>query len=308
MKTATIDSSLAYFASIAVVLGIVLPLVSVAVYVADPSLQISSGTAEATVGVGVILRAMAQRLFRAGATNVVRLTFGTMTRTVARTAVTRAVRIFIRSSAGSLAKEMAGDTQVPPRTSLSSVSFGLLGTAFSFWGVLLFKSPEVVEELQTALPLSFTFMIAAALIPLVCLCVACWLAARVFGTQTHFLTGIDGLLIQAYFTLSGSFLPMTTDFEFQGEQRSKSRSSLFALSVLLVICLVLRVVGIQLHSPQLIFVSAMFLTYLFVYAFPVKPLLGFHIWRHNKLLWLCMFAPILAAFIYAFPPSVAALL
>jgi hypothetical protein len=312
MKTATIDRSLTYFASVTVVLFVALPLVAVSAYIAEPKDSMSPGAVEATVGVGVILRAVAQRLFRAGASNVVRLTFGTMTRTIARTAVTRTIRIFIRSSAGSVAKDLMGrdgeSVQVAPRASLTAIIYGLIGTAFSFWGVLLFTSMTVVEQLHDELGLSVGFMILAALIPLVYLCLACLLATRLFHTTTSFLTGLDGLLIQAYFTLSGSFLPMTTDFEFHGSPRAKSFSSLFAIFLMMFAFGVLRVLGAQLGDSSLVFASAMFLTYLFVYSFPVKPLLGFNIWRHSKLLWLCMFIPILAAFLFVFPQSVAALL
>lgn len=312
MKSTTIDRSLTYFASVTVVVFVAFPLLAVSIYIAEPKVSLSPGATEATVGVGVILRAVAQRLFRAGATNVVRLTFGTMTRTIARTAVTRTIRIFIRSSAGSLAKDIVGRddeaVQAAPRVSLLSVIYGLVGTALSFWGVLFFTSASVVEQLENDLGLSMGFMILAALIPLAVLSLICLYTARLFHTRTSFLTGVDGLLIQAYFTLSGSFLPMTTDFEFHGSPRSKSHSSLFAIFLMMLAFIALRVLGSTLENSALIFSSAMFLTYLFVYSFPVKPLLGFNIWHHSKILWLCMFAPILLAFLFVFPQSVAALL
>lgn len=312
MNSTTIDRSLTYFASVTVVAFVALPLVVVSIYIAEPKVSLSPGATEATVGVGVILRAVAQRLFRAGATNVVRLTFGTMTRTIARTAVTRTIRIFIRSSAGSLAKDIMGRddevVQAAPRSSLLAIIYGLIGTALSFWGVLLFTSLSVVKQLEDELGLSMGFMILAAILPLVFLCFACLLAARLFQTRTIFLTRVDGLMIQAYFTLSGSFLPMTTDFEFHGSPRSKSHSSLFAIFLMMLAFIALRVLGAQLENSALIFASAMFLTYLFVYSFPVFPLLGFNIWHHSKLLWLCMFAPVLLAFLFVFPQSVAALL
>ena len=311
MKAWSIDRSLGWFAFINIAFLMLLPLVAISIYIVEPRVSLSPGATEATVGVGVILRAITRRLFRAGASNVVRLTFGTMTRTVARTAVNRTIRIFVRSSAGSLAKDLAGGevrVESGPNVSGRAIILGIIATAISFWGVLFVKAESMATPLNESLGLSVAFMMLAAVIPLVFLSFCCMLAGWVWGTKVLFSTGLDGLLIQGYFTVSGSFLPMTTDFEFRGTGRACSHSAILTIGLMMTAFGVLGVLGSQLHSPALVFLSAMFLTYVFVYAFPVRPLLGYCIWNHSKLLWLGIFVPILAAFLFLFPQSLAALL
>ncbi len=312
MKSWSVDRALGIFAFLNLALFMFLPLLVISIYISEPRIATSSGVTEATVGVGVILRAITQRLFRAGASNAVRLTFGTMTRTMARTAVNRTIRVFVRSSAGSLAKELAGNegATVGPSAVASgrAILLGIVATSFSFWGVLMIKSNTGNTPLGESLGLSLAFMLVAAAVPLVVLGLCCLLSARLFGTQYLISTGLDGLLIQGYFTFSGSFLPMTSDFEFRGSTRACSYSSIFTLSLMMIAFAAFGILGAQRHDSALVFLSAMFLAYVFVYSFPVKPLLGYCIWNHSKLLWLILFLPVLAAFLFIFPQSLAALL
>ncbi|MCM2369887.1 hypothetical protein [Aporhodopirellula aestuarii] len=312
MSSAHIDRTLNIASVLSIALFMFAPLVAVSIYIAAPGATLAEGTAEATVGVGVILRAVARRLFRAGARNVIRVTFGTMTRTVARTATTRLLRVFLRSVAGSAAKDMMdGEPKEDSQSasvSMMAIAIGVIGTALSFWGVLKFADTASVHALNSELGLSLPVLLAGAVIPLACFAVICRLAGKLFSAKTIFTTGFDGLLIQSYFTISGSFLPMTTDFEFQGKRKRCANAAILSLSIMLIIFAALRWIGIQTDNDFSIFLSAMFLTYAFVYSFPVQPLLGYSIWDRSKWMWLLMFAPILSAFLFAFPGVVAALL
>jgi hypothetical protein len=307
-----IDHILSFAAAFSVLLLIFGPLVAVSMYIATPAQTLATGAAEATVGVGVILRAVGRRLFRAGATHTIRITFGTITRTVARTITTRLVKLFIRSVAGSIAKDMMAaeksDKVLGSQSFAAPVFVGTIATALSFWGVLSLAGADLVEALNQELHLPVLTLLVGAAIPLVCFALAGRACALLFSADLDLRTGIDGLLVQAYFTFSGAFLPMTTDIEFKGGSDRCAKAAACSLLIMLTFFVAFRTIGSLLDHDFSIYLSAMFLIYSFVYAFPVKPLLGNSIWAYNKWWWLLTFLPIILGFIFAFPGAVAALL
>lgn len=62
MKAWSIDRSLGWFAFINIAFLMLLPLVAISIYIVEPRVSLSPGATEATVGVGVILRAITRRL------------------------------------------------------------------------------------------------------------------------------------------------------------------------------------------------------------------------------------------------------
>lgn len=99
--TQRLDKTLSWIAFASVFACLFLPMLLISYYVSEEASSLATGTAEATVGVGVVLRAIARRLFRAGASNVARLTFGTMTRALSRTAISRVTKLVVRGTVAS---------------------------------------------------------------------------------------------------------------------------------------------------------------------------------------------------------------
>ena len=115
--------------------------------------------------------------------------------------------------------------------------------------------------------------------------------------QTAYRTEIDGLVLQAYFTGAGSFLPMTTDVEYYGDKQTHCKLACAALIGMFALFGIFFIAGEVLNMSSLNFLGSMLLIYCFVYCFPIEPLEGHIIWSHSKLLWLAISIPILAAFV-----------
>ena len=123
---------------------------------------------------------------------------------------------------------------------------------------------------------------------------------RLAGVRVIYHTEIDGILLQAYFTGAGSFLPLSTDVEFRGEERAQQSVAIFALTGLFTVFLVLAALRARPGgSPDL--GAAMFLIYSFIYCFPIRPLEGRMVWDRSRLIWLLIALPILLAFLWWLP-------
>ena len=111
-------------------------------------------------------------------------------------------------------------------------------------------------------------------------------------------------MLQAYFTGAGSFLPLTTDVEYEGDDKSACKLAVGSLLGMLGFFGIFFVAGGIYNLAILKFLGSMFLVYCFVYSFPIKPLEGHFIWSFNKLVWLLVMLPILISFMtcmdYAF--------
>ncbi len=126
--------------------------------------------------------------------------------------------------------------------------------------------------------------------------------------KVQFQTGIDGLLLQAYFTGGGSFLPLTTDVHYEGSPRKRAIVSATALIGLFLIHLLLLFPAYWFDSYLYRYASGMFLLYCFIYAFPIRPLDGHSLWNWSGWLWLLFFLPIFLSFMLNIPGSFNAIL
>ena len=274
---------------------------------------------EATVGVAVILRATARRLMRSGSSSIMRTTLSAYTRASGRAVTRRAVKFGMRVLFGSVSrqvvdetvKEAGGETsqETEPDTTVGwfSLPVGALALLLSFWGILCVIPEEKAAELTTDKGLGFWTAAGFATIPLVVYALMNLVGGRLFGVHVRMTSALDGLLLQAYFTGAGSFLPMTTDFEYEGgSDGANAKVAAFSLGVLYLIHLGLNAFGGG--SYQVEFLSTMFLIYCFVYSFPIKPLEGYDILKFNKLLWFVFWVPILWSFGVSLPNTFAGIL
>lgn len=266
---------------------------------------------EITVGIAVILRATARRLLRTGARNILRTTFGTFSRATARAMTRRFVRIAAHSMTGAYVRQVAGvdnpddlaDEGVEPKWWSSPLGLGLgfVALTLSFWGVLWVSTVAVREDVLTAgggISLPIASLLAG--VPILVYAGMLLAAARYWQVKLRFSTAIDGLFLQAYFTGAGSFLPMTTDTEYEGHKHDQAKVAVVGLAGLYfghLVCEFLSGGGD--NTAQ--FMSAVFLIYCFVYSFPIAPLEGHLIWKRSKLLWCLLWIPILFSFLKQLP-------
>ncbi len=315
MKTATFDRLSFVLALSCLVLFVFLPLGVIYLFQAGGVDVAARQSGEVAVGIAVVLRATARRWLRAGSSNLLRTTLGTYSRTSARTLTRRVVKSAGRVVLGLLVKGRGEgehlDADAPAVgiwLSWIGLLVGFAALCLSFWGVLALQSHDEVAKLTQSGEVSIGMATLLSGGPLLVYAAAIFLAGRVWGVEVHFRTALDGLLLQAYFTGAGSFLPMTTDAEYVGRDEAKHRVAAVALGTLYVFHLGLSAAAHWTGSYVLLFAGSMFLTYCFVFSFPVRPLEGHYLWARSRLLWLCFWLPILASFIGSLPDSFAAIL
>lgn len=279
----------------------------VAIHVFGESIEFGrEAPGEVKVGLIVILRATFRRLLRGLSVNIMQTTIGTFGRTSARTVTRRFVRFVGRVLFGSVLQDNIDDAEevapTPKETNpgvlkqLVSLFLGFVGLCLSFWGILNVIPSEEVEIIIGSRGLSELEAVLLAGVPLLAYAFLHWGFGRKFGVRTVYCTEIDGLILQGYFTGAGSFLPMTTDIEYYGENKANCNLAVSALLGMLFFFVICYIAGELFHMPGLNFLSSMFLIYGFVYCFPIEPLEGHMIWSRSKLLWAAVTLPILLAF------------
>ncbi|MCL4206860.1 MAG: hypothetical protein KJ000_30630 [Pirellulaceae bacterium] len=311
MKAATFDCLSFALALACLLLLVFLPLWLIYAYQAEGIGETARTTGEVTVGVAVVLRATVRRWFRTGSRNLLRSTLGTYSRASARTLTRRMIKSASRILMGSLLKNGAKELDTANGTAKSSLAGLLIGfpaLCLSFWGVLAMQTHDDLMNITQdgAIPIWLAALVGGA--PLLAYAAIVTLAGRVWGIKVQFQTAIDGLLLQSYFTGAGSFLPMTTDVEYVGRAEAKPRVAAVALGSLYAAHLGLLAAANWTGSHLLLLASTMFLTYCFVFSFPIRPFEGYYLWSRSKLLWLIFWIPILASFIGSLPESFAELL
>jgi len=280
-----------------------LPMIAIHLYSVGMELE-SEAPGEITVGLVVILRATFRRLLRGFSTNILQTTIGAFGRTSARAVTRRFVKFAGRVLFGSILQDSFGRTsnqnKAPKEVSVLrqvvSLCIGFVGLCLSFWGILHVIPEEHANIIVTSKGLSNIEVAVMAGLPLLFYAFLHKVFGRYFHVKTSYSTEIDGLLLQGYFTGAGSFLPLTTDVEYHGEDKDKCRLAVSALLGMLGFFGIFFLVGSLFHDSSLIFLGSMFLVYSFVYCFPIKPLEGHFIWSYNKLVWLMVTIPILVAF------------
>lgn len=292
------------------------PLLAAGYYYAQPeSMQVDA--AAETVGVGVILRAMFRRLLRSGARGVMQATVGTVSRASFRTMTRRVVRVGIKSlttairRSPQMAGDAAGDGSAEPDAQPLPLALttGLLALALSLAGVLLvldLEQPSLQQAPRLTTVLGGMPFVAAVLLgtlPYAVYAALLLAAAPYCGAQVRFRTGWEALLLQAYFTGSGSYLPLSTDSEISGPQPARMRLALVGLGSLLALHWGFAAAALYFDSYPLQYVAGMFLLYCFVFSFPISPLDGYYLWTSSRWLWLAVWIPILASFILIMPET-----
>ena len=315
MKSATFDYLSFALALACLLLLVFLPLWLIYLYEVESFEGTTRPTGEIAVGVAVVLRATVRRWFRAGSRNLLRSTIGAYSRASARTLTRRVVKSASRILIGSLIKNgkektarKVDATTTTVHQSIAGLLIGFVALCLSFWGVLALQSHgDLMEITQSGtIPIWMASLLGGT--PLLVYAAVIVLAGRIWGVRVHFQTAVDGLLLQGYFTGAGSFLPMTTDVEYDGRNEVKHRVAAVALGALYAAHLGLQAAAQWTGSHVLLFASTMFLTYCFVYSFPIRPFEGYYLWSRSWLLWLVFWIPILASFIGSLPDSFAALL
>lgn len=286
-----------------------LPLVLVYRYQMQQSEGISQRGAEAAVGVAVILRTTFRRLLRASTSNLLRTSVGTLSRTGARTMTRRLARTASRFILGVLtvrplteSDDRSGARWRETAVNWFSIALGFVALALSFAYVAsaLFRTGN--ENLASLTPnrvYSIAELSLCAACPLLVYAAVAYWIARYFGSRIRVYTAMDGLLLQAYFAGAGSFLPMTTDIEFEADERTRFKISTGVLIILYVAHLLLQRAATMV--PDALPLSAFFLVYCFVYGFPIPPLEGFWIWKGSRFVWVLVWVPILISFITSLP-------
>jgi Zn-dependent protease len=245
-------------------------------------------------------------------------TVGTFARTSVRAATRRVVRVAAKTSLLLFRPDAAEsnedhDSEQRPGRSGIALLIGLIALTASFAGILAMVTPQQRMDLVTptadnagTLAIetpTFWLMCVLASAPMGVYAAISLLTARWAGVRVEFRTGLDSVLLQAYFTGAGSFLPLTTDSELSGDSKSCGRAAGANLLTLLIVAVGLWFWGEQTGNPWIAFAAAMFLVYAFVFAFPILPLDGGYVFRESKLVWFLMWLGFLLAFLKLIPES-----
>lgn len=292
-------------AVLAVLVLMFAPLFAIDLYGA--SLQGVSGRGtEATVGIAVILRATARRFLRGASSNVMRTTAGALGRTSARALTRRSVKFAGRLFFGSMVSQAAdeGDDEKPATAASQAfaLGFGFVALCASFRGILYVVPESIADQIAASVGVGTWTASLLAGLPLLIYAGLHLLFGSWLGVRTRYRTELDGVLLQAYFTGAGSFLPLTTDVDYEGTAEAKRKLATCSILGMFVLHLLLHYAGEFLGSGHVSFLSSVTLLYAFVYCFPIRPLEGHFIWSVHKGLWLLVTLPILVAFLFWLPP------
>ena len=314
MNTPGFERCAAWASGLWIGLVLFVPLLIIHRYQSNDPLAVASA-AEATVGIGVVVRATARRLLTTAASSLMRTGIVTLTRASARTFMRRMIRVSVRTVFGALARDVAHTNEdlvdADPNTHqhpLIALALGFGGLWLSFWFVLTLLTPAQSTSVLLAPALSPVLAATLAALPVVVYAFLAYLSARKQGTSVGYTTAIDGLLLQAYFAGSGSFLPVTTDLQYTGDGKQRMWASFSALGGLFLIHLLLSILWIWTDAYAVLFASTMFLIFCFVHSFPIRPLEGHDIWRESKVAWLALWVPIALSFFLSLPASFTAFL
>lgn len=293
-------------------LGILfLPLVLIYLYQEERGTGSQLAGAEVAVGVAVMLRTTFRRLLRAGTTNLLRTSLGAFSRTSARAMTRTLSRRLARVAARVVLRvltvrpdTMSALTPEVNSGALSGVAvvLGFLALALSF----AFVATHQTTAVSHAYSISQLSLLAA--FPLLVYVAASYSMARRFGTRIRVNTALDGLLLQAYFAGAGSFLPMTTDIEYEADESTRFRIATRVLLILYVSHLALQWIAVVFDFPAISTLASFLLLYSFVYSFPIRPLEGFSVWKGSRVVWLLLCVPILVSFLAWLPPAIMDLL
>ena len=251
---------------------------------ADVGLVASAGGI--TIGIAAIFRSISR--------NLLRTSVGVVARTAARAISRHWTDHVVQWLEKTLKRSSVERAPRHEPHNTVSIVVGVIGMAMSYCGVLLVVPESVRASVLGGSPLWLAG--ALATVPLLCYFGFVFLAGRLFSVRVVARTELDGLVLQLYFTLAGSFLPLVSDGEYHGPRKQKAFAALFSLSGLLGAHVVLHALAGVLAVPILAHLAALFLLYAFVLALPLHPLDGGEIWAGHKGLWGLFFGAVLFAF------------
>ena len=105
------------------------------------------------------------------------------------------------------------------------------------------------------------------------------------GLTARYVTRIDGIIIQILFTLAGSFMPLSSEMAPQGDKRKDAIAATTSLLVLLFLAFVCYFTAVLTGSLTAAYLADLFVIFPMVHSFPIPPLDGDYIFKHNKGLW-----------------------
>ncbi|MCB9760948.1 MAG: hypothetical protein H6739_14005 [Alphaproteobacteria bacterium] len=269
-----------------------LPMLLIGELVDAPETPDSAVAMGATAALGAI--------FRASARNILRSTFMMAIRATSRAVSRRVARAVLRSLMSLFLPTMKlPELKLRRMPGWLAVSIGFVALILSFAGVLAQVDDSTRASLTAGTPGPFVAVLAA--LPLLAHATMMRFLARYHKLQVSFETTIDGLLLQAYFTGAASFLPLASDAELEGPKVAKAKCAAGVLAGLLVCHFLCAGLAALTGVAALSLLSTMFLLYVFVFSFPLKPLDGGDIWAASRGWWCAMWVPVLAAFMTRLP-------
>ncbi|MEC7984659.1 MAG: hypothetical protein VX278_05815 [Myxococcota bacterium] len=287
-----------YIAVILFLLIMVGPLVFYQAFYASKELPLGGETAAATVALGAV--------FRSNGRNLLKSTFMSAVRTALRTIIRRIVRmvipIVLRLFLPIIQTKMRGKSQPKPQQPLAmALTLGLFALSASFYGVIALSPSESKEGVLFGFSLPVCAILAASAL-LIHYGLLSYFSQRE-NTQIRLETTLEGVLLQAYFTGALSYLPLASDLNIEGTVEQKARCAAKSLLGLILLSLSLDTLGHLFYIPFLYNWGAHLLLYAFVVSFPLAPLDGSDIWRHNRRWWFGIFALILLSFLLNMPET-----
>jgi len=159
-----------------------------------------------------------------------------------------------------------------------------LMTYAPFPGRTAWSSPVIwIGGMIMVVPLWLIFFVQSAM---------CRSRKVVMDHQTEWIGGG----IQLYFAGAFSFMPLTSDVVIDTTPAKRSQIALGGLIAPTLIAMMFWLTWKETAQPWILFCSDAFLLYPMVQIFPLNPLEGVFVWRHNKLQWLLSFVVIMGMF------------
>ena len=287
-----------YVAVAAFLIIMVGPLVFYQAFYASKNLPLGGETAAATVALGAV--------FRSNGRNLLKSTFMSAVRTALRTIIRRIVRmvipVLLRLFLPLIQTKLGGRAKGNSHQSLGvALVLGLLALGFSFYGVIALSPSATKDEVL----LGFSLPICALLASSALLIHYGFLSyfSQKENAKIRLETTLEGVLLQAYFTGALSYLPLASDLNIEGSIEEKGRCAAKSLLSLILLSLSLDTFGHLFSIPLLYNWGAHLLLYAFVISFPLAPLDGSDIWRHNRRWWFGIFVLILVSFLLNMPET-----
>jgi hypothetical protein len=290
-RTPSLDLAGPVLGLLMVILFMFLPIGLVgSAYSPEEAAALTAGAGSATAALSAIFRASARTILRSSLLLALRATTRTFSRRIARAALRSVLGALLPTLGG----RVAGEVSVRKQSGPAALGLGYVTLALSFLGVAMVGGTALTDMSPGAL----AGLSALAGLPLLVHSLLMWAVARATGVQVTFHTTLDGLLLQLYFTGSGSFMPLCSDAELDPNAPVRSRAICAGsvLGGLLLSFYVLELLAGALNAPLLSMLSGIFVLYAFVFAFPLQPLDGKDLWDYSPWAWLAVFGLVLWSF------------